>query len=76
MWRPPCWFSGAGIQVPGVRIAAQARGRERQQWSQPFSSGGHDMGGKLRDQGNRAVHPLNYDAITSFEVLVDKTYQR
>ena len=49
--------------VPSALIIAEMRSGERQHGPKPFSSGGDDMPGQLRDQGRTTVHLFDDQAI-------------
>ncbi|GBQ80917.1 hypothetical protein AA15237_3104 [Komagataeibacter xylinus NBRC 15237] len=50
-------------------VAAQPGGGQCQQRAQPLATGGHKVGCKLGNKGDRAVHPLDNGAIARRHVI-------
>ena len=64
--------AGGQAWVAGARVAAQARGGQRQQRAQPLAAGGDDMRGKLWDERDRAVHVHDDGAVAGRHVALDE----
>ena len=57
---------GGERDVARAAIAAEPRGGEGEHRAQPLAAGGDDMAGELRDQRDRAVHPLEDKRVDAF----------
>jgi hypothetical protein len=62
--------------MPLPAITAEPRRRQGEQRPEPLAAGRHDMRGKLRDERDRALHPLDDETVAGFEIGLDKRDQR
>jgi hypothetical protein len=62
--------------VPFPAVAAEARRGERQQRAQALAAGRDDVRRELRDERDRALHPIHDQAVAGLEVGAHERGQR